>query len=652
MQASAMGLTGRLLALILLLAAAVLPAAAESRRVALVIGNGDYEGLVDLRNPTVDASDMAAVLTSLGFEVTLVTNAGQSEMSGSLARFAQDARDAEASLVYYAGHGIQVRQVNYLVPVDAEIRSEDDVVARTVSLDSILSLMQGAGGIKIVLLDACQNNPLPPDAAVARVDGLARVGTMADFLVSFATQPGEVAYDGLGRNSPFARALLTHMNARGLEVLDMLTQVNTDVNTATGGLQVPYVQFSSKPAFFFAPGEPDAIPPEVRLWQVAAGERDPNLLQIYLQRYPSGAHAADAQALLSEVGTTADPGTFIRGTGGEDTVIEDTLWQLGREGRNYALVDLYLARYPEGRYVEEAKSILATLTPPNDPNEPSGTVCERLATHERDATANVDGVPLARLAESPKPAIDACSKAVAQHPEVPHYKALLARALVASGDIDGAVRNFQAAAEGGDLRAMVSLGLLSQNGTGLPKDLKAAIGWYEKAAAGGSPDGAINLAVALIGGKGVPKDVPRAIALLQKASAQGSGIATFNLGQVTDSGLTGTPADAIALFRKSTEQGYYGGHLAAAKLLDEGRGVSRDPAGAAGELLAAVMIDAGEAIAQLTDRSMDWAPETIKAVQQQLLDAGYYTGAVDGRAGPKFAAALKQWRLLGPPLRS
>lgn len=634
------GLQGLAIAVlaILSLALAAQPAEAE-RRVALVIGNATYDALPGLVNPSTDASDMALTLKSLGFEVHSRLDADLAGMNAALAEFEQAVADADVALVYYAGHGLQLAQRNYLVPVDAVLKTEADVPDRTVSFDAVLAALATAPGIKLVFLDACQDNPLPGEAGQA-VAGLAKVGNAADYLIVFATQPGMVAYDGLGRNSPFAEALLTHMPRRGVEVLPMLTAVNADVNAATGGLQTPYVQFSVKPDFYFAPGTREADSPDLQLWRLAARSEDAALLQIYLARFPEGPHAADARTLLARIGGT----TGVSGGGGE---VEETLWQLGRTSRSHDLVQLYLSRYPDGRHAGEARDLVASLRPEDDPDAPPATRCARLATHPRDATANVAGVSMAVLSRNAAAAVEACRAAVAAHPDLPHYAALLARAEAARGNTAEAIRLFEDAAARGDGRALVSLGLMASTGDGLPRDPERAADLFRRAAERGNVDGSINYAIALVQGTGVARDVDRAVALMREAADSGSAIALFNLAAMTERGVAGEPADAAAMFVEAAERGWAGGWRAAAVLLDEGRHGPRDPAAAADLLLKGVAGDGGELMSELTTRSAGWSQETIRALQERLGTAGYYTGGIDGRAGPKFAAALRRWRLLG-----
>jgi hypothetical protein len=472
---------------------------------------------------------------------------------------------------------------------------------------------------------------------------LARVGDAANFLIAFATQPDNVAYDGAGRNSPFAQALLSHLATTGEDISSMMIEVRKDVIATTGGAQIPWENTSLTRQFYFAPGAATDTSSETMLWRLGAAQKDAGLLHIYLDRYPEGAHAGDAKSLLDELGRQTKAAA-----GSTNENVDDLLWRLARSEHQRPLVELYLARYPSGAHRQDAETLLAHLTDAQSADAPPAIVCQRLATHPRDATADFPGTELEALARNVALALEACKKAIDQHPSEAHYTALLARATAAAGERDEAIQLYKQAAEAGDARAMVSLGLLYEAGDGLPKDLKAANDLYAKAAARGSADGAINLAVALMKGAGVERDTARAVALLKSASAGGSAIATYDLGVLAQQGVAGEPREALDFFHRSAALGDPRGYLAAAILLDEGRGVDKDPHAAADQLLRGVAGDSGEAFAQLTAKAPTWSRETIKVVEERLKAAGYYSGVVDGKGGAALTPALKQWRLLGP----
>ncbi|SDE47068.1 Sel1 repeat-containing protein [Paracoccus isoporae] len=605
-----------------------------AERVALIIGNSEYEAVESLENPKNDALDMSVALEGLGFEVILGRDLTRDGMAQSTAEFAAAAQDAEVALFFYAGHGFQVDGQNYLVPTDARISSTEDSTGQTVSVNEILGRMEEMPGLKLVFLDACRNNPFGASMAGAQ-EGLARIGTEADFMFAYATQPGNVAYDGTGRNSFFTQALLHQLYAPGQTISDMMIAVRRDVMTATGGQQIPWENSSLTRQFAFDT-RPPGVSQETMFYQVATGARDDALMRLYVDLYPQGAHLGEALAWL-------ETGTRTRSIERSDPAEQaDKLWALAQRSRVRPLLQLYLDRYPEGRNVEDARQLLALLPELQDSNP--AALCERLATHPRDATAGTSGVPFERLQRNAVSAIQACSAAVTQSPNLPHYVALLARATAASGDLGRALALYETAADRGDLRAMVSLAQLKESGNGTAQDIPGAIQLYERAAEAGSHDAMINLAVTLFEGQILPKDDARAIALLERASEEGSAKATFNLGVLAQDNLIGQPEDALSYFRRAAREGEFQGYRAAAILLDEGRGVPRDPAAAADMLLRATAEDNGQVLADLTERSDRWSRETITQVQRLLADAGLYRSEVDGLPGPAFSAALTGWR--------
>ncbi len=611
-------------------------AQAEDTRVALVIGNSDYQFVGALDNPINDASDIAIALEGLGFQVFLGTNETREGMLRIADSFADAARYADAAMFYYAGHGFQVSGRNYLVPVDAQITSAEDISRQTLLLDDILDRLDQSKGVKLVFLDACRDNPFA-GAEESVNEGLARVGSAADYLISYATQPDNVAYDGDGRNSFFTEALLSHIYTPGQDIADLMINVRKDVLSTTGGRQIPWENSSLTRQFRFD-NSPVTASQETMLWQIAAGAQDPQLMQLYMENYPQGAHVEDVMAFLER-----DPSALTRTrtlqSNGDDS---DRLWLLAQRSRSRPLLEFYLEQHPDGKYAEKARRLIQSIPRPEDSSP--GAICERLATHPRDGTAKISGVPFARLQQNAVAAIQACSAAVAQSPDLPHYMALLARAIASTGDLDRAVGLYQRAAERGDLRAMVSLAFLYETGTGVPQNQDRANALYQEAIVGGSLDAMINLAVALLEGTSGVKDESQAIELLKKAAEGGSAKAIYNLGVLSQNGTTGSPTDALGYFKKAAELGEYPGYRAAAVLLDEGRGIDRNPEQAADLLLRAMASDNGAVFRELTEQTDNWSKDTVAAIQTRLAAAGLYQAAIDGRPGPSFTAASTAWR--------
>jgi hypothetical protein len=225
-------------------------------RCALVIGNGSYTDFGKLANPVNDATDVASALKSLGFQVVLLTNASRKQMNGALNdfhdRLAQD--PATAGFLWYAGHGIQAKGENYLLPVNASIQREADLEDEAVSARKITALLDDARNrLNIVVLDACRNNPIPSMGRSAS-RGLGVVSAApAESLIMYSTGAGQAAADGSGRNSPFAKAFLSCLG-RGGDVTATIKAVTAETKRLTKGAQVPYVYSSLTQDFALNPG--------------------------------------------------------------------------------------------------------------------------------------------------------------------------------------------------------------------------------------------------------------------------------------------------------------------------------------------------------------------------------------------------------------
>ncbi len=241
----------RRLLLLLLLAAAF---SADAARLALVIGNADYLD-APLRNPMRDARAVAAKLGALGFAVTKVENLKRDDIGGTVEGFAAAIRPGDDVVVYYAGHGVQVKGTNYLLAVDARIRRETDVPLHSLNLNDLLDLLdQAKAGVKVVLLDACRNNP---HARTFRGGsrGLARIANApSGTLIHYATRPGQVAADGDGANGLYTTQLLKAMDTPGLVVELLFKQVASEVKRVSNGEQEPWLEGHLDGSFYFNPG--------------------------------------------------------------------------------------------------------------------------------------------------------------------------------------------------------------------------------------------------------------------------------------------------------------------------------------------------------------------------------------------------------------
>ncbi len=224
------------------------------KRVALVIGNSAYKSVDRLANTANDARLIAATLQKLGF--TLVGGGPQLDLDrAQLAQAVQDfgrvLAGADVGLFYYSGHGLQVQGVNWLVPVDANPNRPQDLDFQMVDADLVLRQMEGAGTrLNLVLLDACRNNPFANRGLRSLQGGLAEMRAPEGTLISYATQPGNVAADGTGANSPYTTALASSMQQPGLDIFRLFNQVGLEVKRSTGGSQQPWVSTSPIDGFF------------------------------------------------------------------------------------------------------------------------------------------------------------------------------------------------------------------------------------------------------------------------------------------------------------------------------------------------------------------------------------------------------------------
>ena len=230
------------------------------KRVALVVGNAAYTHAGALANPTNDANDMADALEAVGFIVIRALDVDKRGFDRKVRDFSAALEDADDAVFFYAGHGLQVAGQNYLIPVDAKLSSERDLDFEALPLNFVLRQMelQREGRTNVVFLDACRDNPLGRNlarsmgtrsSAVGR--GLAQVETGVGTFISFSTQPGNVALDGDGRNSPFASALVGRIAKPGRSLAAMMVEVRNDVLARTGGKQVPWDHSALTGDFYF-----------------------------------------------------------------------------------------------------------------------------------------------------------------------------------------------------------------------------------------------------------------------------------------------------------------------------------------------------------------------------------------------------------------
>ena len=370
-----------------------------AQRVALVIGNASYAHAPTLANPLNDAADIGGALGRLGFAVTRLENAGYAALRRGLLEFQRAASASEIAVVFYAGHGIEVDQRNFLVPVDARLASDQDVEFEAVPLELVSRAVERASGLRLVILDACRENPFAVQMQRAGATrsigrGLARVEPSGETLVAYAAKEGTVASDGAGRNSPYSEALLGHLEEPGLEVGLMFRKVRDAVVGMTGGRQEPFVygSLSSRGVYLAAAPAPPAAAAvsstqpsgaeesgalrvaaesELLFWESVKDSEDPADIQVYLDHYPGGTYEALARNRLKRLAATAkdtaapapgpQPSSLSARMEEAQLEAEREFWVLVKETEVPSDLEAYLEQYPDGVYAPVARVRLAQL---------------------------------------------------------------------------------------------------------------------------------------------------------------------------------------------------------------------------------------------------------------------------------------------------
>jgi caspase domain-containing protein len=299
--------------------AAAVGSPAEARRVALVIGNADYK-IAPLDSPVADAVAVAeAIERQLRFDrVILKRDLSAQAFRDALRELAQETGGAEVGVLYFAGHGIEVGGRNFLIPVDARLKAARDVELEAIALETVLAQLDGVSTLKLVILDACRNNPFPLAGSTRSVGtGLARIEPEGNTLVAYAARHGTMAEDGAGSgHSPFTGALLKHIATPGLDVRQLFGYVRDEVMAATGQRQQPYVYGTlGGQGLFLTPlistpaPMPSALPPPIEAERAWAAVKDTNSvaqLEVVAGRYRGTVYGDLASARIEELKRTDD----------------------------------------------------------------------------------------------------------------------------------------------------------------------------------------------------------------------------------------------------------------------------------------------------------------------------------------------------------
>ncbi len=336
------------------------------RRVALVIGNGAYQNAPALPNPPHDAADVAAAFQRLGFEVNLVVDADKNAMEEATIQFARSARTADVAVFYYSGHAMQFAGVNYLAPIDAKLRDEADL-RRMTRVDEILSDLQQAKNLRILVLDSCRDNPLVAELkrsmgttrSVNVNTGLSKMDSPDGTIISYATQSGRTAEDGSGRNSPYTTAFLKHIEDKD-DISTVFHHVSGEVYASSGGAQVPELSLSffgelylnGKLEIRVTPGKADPCADASEHWKSAQFVDTADAYQDHIARFPACDYAGLARARIEAL-----KGKDARAK--QET--ELLFWNSIKDSTTPSDFKDYLARFPDGSFAALAQQRLETL---------------------------------------------------------------------------------------------------------------------------------------------------------------------------------------------------------------------------------------------------------------------------------------------------
>lgn len=394
---------GCVLALASLVLLDLAPALAQEKRVGLVIGNTGYEYTGTLPNARSDAKTIHDALQKIGFAAKLREDLSYSQLRDAIRAFGHELQGAEMAVVYFAGHGIEAKGDNWLLPTSAKLRQESDLEYETVSLSSILAAVQGATQLRLVILDACRNNPLADNISGPRMRtvtrGLAPIEPSGDILVAYSAKHGTVAEDGpSGGMSPFAAGLQKHLATPGLDIRILMGRVRDHVIKATSGRQEPFTYGSvggeivtlvnppRQPAGSAITDPSQDLSKDELAWLRATASNRLEGYREYLNQYPGGQFKADAHAKIQRLNDLRerwlalqtsrdriDVEAFVIDVAGTELSElakqrliylyqgEESDWNAAEEAKLWKTYSAFLVQWPRGRHVDNANERLREL---------------------------------------------------------------------------------------------------------------------------------------------------------------------------------------------------------------------------------------------------------------------------------------------------
>jgi TPR repeat protein len=527
--------------------------ALANKKVALVIGNSNYQNVPRLPNPSADASAIVQMFKGAGFEfVDLQIDVGDLEFKRALRRFADAANDSDTAVVFFAGHGIEIRGTNYMIPIDAKLADERDAPDEAISLDRIIEAVDGAKRLRLIIVDACRDNPfsvsMKRQVATRNASrGLARVEPQAsDTLIAYAARAGSTAEDGYGEHSPLTTALLHNLTVPGLDVRLAFGRIRDEVIKITDNRQEPFVYGSLGGGIISLvpqPSQPSAFDP---ILGPSGGAPPPSIgpstaLAVGTSPGQPGKREqpVNPSALRPELVTDCDrlaahpsdeqrpPG--VAGVFENEIDIVAALRACNEAVRQYPDVARFV--FEAGRIAHAQKDYTEALRY----FEKATGMGSKIAITEK-GIAFLNGESVARdYARARQLFEEADAKG--------NFLAIALMGLLyqngwgVAQDHARARQLYERAADAGDIIAMNSLGIVHEMGLGVPKDYTQARRWFEKAAAADNPEAAYNLARLYQNGWGLAQDYAKARQYYERAATRGNPDAMNNLGILFGEGL-------------------------------------------------------------------------------------------------------------------
>jgi TPR repeat protein len=656
---------GLLFTMALIVNVALATAALAAPRVALVVGVSQYDKVPSLANPAKDARLVQQTLQKLGFQVTVLTDPNRSQLIEGLGEFETAAQGSEAAVIYYAGHGAMIDGVNYLLPKDAISTTKSALTGSAVESARLGQAMLGAKAVRLIILDACRNNPTATRSLGGNTRGLAREAstTSVQVVTLMAAGPGEVAQDAApgANNSPFALALTQGLTRPGITVGELPSYVQAEVERMTEGQQTPDLQgIWPNVHWSFDPNGPtrSAAPPGAPQTQIKWGKDqvfwssikdsdDPADFKAYMDAQDRGEISGSFRRLAANrvkalerlpagsfqvASRSAQPGQDLVvaardafGRADYRAAVRDWTAAAG-QGNGAAMFNLGVMSLTGRGVAKDAASAARWFKASADAGHSGGMVNWALCRLNGFGTAQdeADGVRWLRQA-----ADRGSANAMGMLAEV------YLRGRGAAPDARQAASWLQKAVDAGDGPSIAQLGELYERGEGVPRDPRRAFSLYQRAAVAGDTDAMVRLGYVFEDGEAVPKDVVQAATWYQRAAEAGNseGMSSLAVMFETGQGLPQDFARAADYYRLAANAGDARGYLGLGSLTARGAGVAANPVEAVrlfrqaadrGSALAmrnlGIMYETGQGARADRKAAIDWYRKALAAGDQAARD--------------------------------